>query len=119
MFINGISTGTFTVTAADLRFPTFGNNGLNSILIGGSISSPSSAINHWKGQISKLKISLDKKYTSPFTPNFDLSVNDYGIFLLQDNYKDIVSGKSLIVNNTVILNNTIPSSAPIILLNGS
>ena len=119
IFMNGNTLGTFTINANEWKFPSFSASGINNILIGGSVNNPSSTTKHWKGQMSQLKISLIKKYKTNFTPQFDLSINDFGIFLLHDNYTNYASGKSLTINNSPILYNTIPTTAPKLILNGS
>ena len=116
MFINGISTGTFTVNTTDWKFPNFlSQNAINSIIIGGAKSNPTATTNHWKGKLSQSKITIGPKYTGPFTPTFDLSLGTNGLFLLQNNYTNNAIGKSM-TNNSVI----IPSYSPISLsLSGS
>ena len=117
MFVNGISTGTFTVNASDWNYPNFvSTSGINNIIIGGSTINLSSTTNHWKGKLSQVKITLGKKYTGPFTSLFDLSVNDNGLFLLQDNFFNNSIGKTMNNNNNVI----IPTySSPKIIIIGS
>ena len=103
MFVNGISTGTFTVNASDWNYPNFVSvSGINNIIIGGSTINLSSTTNHWKGKLSQVKITLGKKYTGPFTSLFDLSVNDNGLFLLQDNFFNNSIGKTMTNNNVII-----------------
>ena len=116
MYVNGVSTGTFTIALNDWRYPNFMNNTLiNSLMLGASKSNPSSTTNHLKGKISQPKITLGRKYTSSFNPAFDLSLNDNGLFLLQDNFVNNAIGKS-VTNNSA----TIPTfSLPTISLNGS
>jgi len=117
MFVNGVSVGTFTISFNDWIFPIFmGSVGLNNIVLGANISNPSSTTNHWKGKLSQPKITIGNIYTTPFTPQFDLSINNYGLFLLQDNFYNNVIGKTMINNNSVI----IPTySIPVINIIGS
>jgi len=110
MYVNGISVGTFTVTASDWKYPNFMSiNGLNNLIIGAAQSNPSSTTNHWKGKLSQTKITVGRKYNSSFTSQFDLSLNDNGLFLLQDNYYNNAIGKVMTINNTV----TIPIPGPL------
>ena len=60
IFMNGNTLGTFTINANEWKFPSFSASGINNILIGGSVNNPSSTTKHWKGQMSQLKISLEK-----------------------------------------------------------
>jgi hypothetical protein len=104
IFVNGISTGTFTVSINDWRYPNFMSTiGINNIVIGASNSEPYNTLNHWKGKLSQPKITLGKKYSGTFTPQFDLSINDNGLFLLQDNFINNAIGKSMINNTNVII----------------
>jgi len=117
MFVNGLSTGTFTVNAGEWKYPNFvASYGLNNIIIGASSINLTSTTNHWKGKLSQVKITVGSKYSGSFTPNFDLSINDNGLFLLQDNYFNNSIGKVMNNNNSVV----IPTySPPTITLNGT
>lgn len=115
MFVNGISGGKWTVNFSDWNFPNFGTQSFNKLLLGQSINSPSSLFTQWNGKISQCKISIENIYTSPFTPAFDLSINNYGLFLLNNNFINPILNKLMTINNTV----TIPSYyGPIINING-
>ena len=116
MFVNGISTGTFTVNASDWKYPNFvSTSALNNLILGASSINLSSTTNHWKGKLSQVKITLGNKYIAPFTSQFDLSINDNGLFLLQDNYINNSIGKSMINNNVIIPTYSLPQ----IIINGS
>lgn len=115
MFVNGISTGTITITASNWIFPNFCSSGINNIILGGDASQLSSQTNHWQGRISQAKINLYRKYISSFTPAFDLSLNDNGIFLLQDNFINNAIGKSMSNTNVIIPSYTIPT----LIINGN
>ena len=106
MFVNGISTGTFNINSNEWLFPTFVSNfGLNNIVIGASTINLNSSTNHWKGKLSQVKITIEKKYNNNFIPLFDLSINGNGLFLLQDNFINNSIGKSMNNNNNVIIPN--------------
>lgn len=122
MYVNGTSCGTFTIDSTIWGYTQFCTSGLNRLLLGGSYTSPSSITNHWKGSISQPKITLNRSYTGNFVPSFNLYSSN-SIFLLDDNYRNGISGKIQSYTGTVSLYSPINISNSItgisIILNGS
>ena len=119
IFVNGISYNKLPITNLSLKFPTFGNLDLNNLTIGNNS-------NYWSMLISQLKISYVKLYNTNFTPVIDTILDYTTIFLLDDNFINIASNKSLInydsviddVNNPNIPTLVLQGENPIILYKG-
>ena len=86
MFLNGKSTGIFTVASADWKFPNFMSGGMNTIFLGGDSFEFGGGRTSSKfyGKLSQIKINLYRKYLSEFIPSDDLSLNDNQLFMLNE-----------------------------------
>ena len=93
-----------TVTGADVG-TNYAPGGVNfgAILIGNYVNSSGSSF-RWAGSIGPIRISNSLVYTTSFTPTFGLAKTSSTVFLLGNDYKEIVSNQTLTQSGGSIAN---------------